>query len=69
MRGYLGPKHVLSQGMRIYSGQTCGEILPAHGYRDRGNDWCGLLLSLVLFRLMAHPHIWYGVLDFIAICH
>jgi hypothetical protein len=45
---------VLSRGMR-QTGLTGGKILPAHGFRDEGNCWCGLLLCLVLFRLVVLP--------------
>jgi hypothetical protein len=34
---------------------TGGEILSAHDYRNEGKRWCGLLMCLVLFRLMAPP--------------
>jgi hypothetical protein len=32
-----------------------GKILPGHDYRNEGKRWCGLLLALVLFRLVAPP--------------
>jgi hypothetical protein len=41
--------------MRIYSGQTGGEILPTQGYHDGREDWYGLFLGLVLFRLVVPP--------------
>jgi hypothetical protein len=41
--------------MRIYSGQTGGEILPVRGYHYGREDWFGLILGLVLFRLVAPP--------------
>jgi hypothetical protein len=35
-----------SRGLRIrLVGLIGGEILPAHGYRDGGIDWCELLLG------------------------
>jgi hypothetical protein len=35
-----------SRGLRItLVGLIGGEILPAHGYRDEGSDWCELLLG------------------------
>jgi hypothetical protein len=37
------------------TGLTGGEILPAHGFRDRRKCWCGLLTSLVYFRLVVPP--------------
>jgi hypothetical protein len=47
---------VLSRGLRIRLARpTGGEILPAHGYRDGGSDWCGLLSGRVLFRLVVPP--------------
>jgi hypothetical protein len=53
------PRHVLSQwvgegGMRRTE-LTGGEIPSAHGYRDKEKYWCGLLSSLVLFRLVVFP--------------
>jgi hypothetical protein len=42
-------------GMRIYSGQTGGEILPVRGYHGGREDWYGLFPGLVLFRLVAPP--------------
>jgi hypothetical protein len=36
-------------------GQTGGEIMPAHVYRNGEDKWCILLLGLVLFRLVAPP--------------
>jgi hypothetical protein len=42
-------------GMRIYSGQTCGEILPVCGYRDGRQDRYGLFVGLNIFRLVAPP--------------
>jgi hypothetical protein len=41
-------------GMRL-TGLTGGEILPAYGYQGKGKDWCGLLLGLIIFRLVAPP--------------
>jgi hypothetical protein len=35
--------------------QTCGEILPAHIYRNEGKRRCGLFSGLILFRLVAPP--------------
>jgi hypothetical protein len=73
------PGCVLSWGMRLYSGQTGDEILPAHGYHDGREDWHGLFLGLVLFRLVVlgwwpllfsqewWDLIWYGVLGSLAI--
>jgi hypothetical protein len=65
--------------MWIYSGQTCGEILPVHDYRDGGEYWYGSFPGLVLFRLVALPlqpgvvgqcmPVWYGVLSPLAVCH
>jgi hypothetical protein len=61
-------------GMRIYSGQTCGEILPTRGYCNGREDWYELFLGLVLFTLVAllfsqewWDHIWYGVLGSLAV--
>jgi hypothetical protein len=53
------PRRVLSQeggegGMR-WTELTGGEIPSAHGYRDKGKYWCGLLSSLVLFSLVVFP--------------
>jgi hypothetical protein len=36
-----------------WNGQTCGEILLAHVYRNEGKRRCGLLPGLVLFKLVA----------------
>jgi hypothetical protein len=41
--------------VRIYNGQTGGEILPVCGYHDGRHVWCILLLDFVLFRLVAPP--------------
>jgi hypothetical protein len=38
-----------------WNGQIGGEILPAHVYRNEEKRMCGLLPSLVLFRLVAPP--------------
>jgi hypothetical protein len=55
-RGYRGHGRIPSQDTRIsQTGVTGGEILPAHGYWDEKNDWCGVLSGLVLFRLIVHP--------------
>jgi hypothetical protein len=35
--------------------QTDDEILPVHVYHNEEERWCGLLLGLVLFRLVAPP--------------
>jgi hypothetical protein len=53
------PRHVLSQGggeggMRRTE-LIVGEIPSAHGYQDKGKYWCGLISSLVLFRLVVFP--------------
>jgi hypothetical protein len=48
------PRPVPIQGGRRV-GQTSGEILPTHVYRNEEVRWCGLLLGLVLFRLAAPP--------------
>jgi hypothetical protein len=40
---------------RIYSGQTGGKILPAHGCRDGKEDQYGSFLNLVLFKLEVSP--------------
>jgi hypothetical protein len=45
---------VLGRGV-TWSRLTCGEILLAHDYRDRGTYWCRLLMCLVLFRLVVPP--------------
>jgi hypothetical protein len=34
-------------------GQTSGKILPGYIYHNEEERWCGLLLVLVLFRLVA----------------
>jgi hypothetical protein len=56
MHGYRGSRCVLSQGARIRQAGLIGvEILPAHGHRGGGKDWCGLLSGLVLFILVVPP--------------
>jgi hypothetical protein len=67
--GYRGPGFVSSRGLRVRQvGLIGGEILPAHGYRDGGRDWCRLLPDLVflgwwtlLFSQDLWGYIWYGV--------
>jgi hypothetical protein len=47
---------MLSRGLGVrQTGLTGTEILPAHGYQDRGKDWCGLLPGLLLFSLVVPP--------------
>jgi hypothetical protein len=54
--GCRGPRCVPSQSFRVrQTGLTGGEILPTHGYRDVGSNWCGLLLGRVLFMLVVAP--------------
>jgi hypothetical protein len=48
--------------MRIYSGQTSGEILSICGYRDGREDQYGLFPVLVLFRFVA-PALQPGVVE------
>jgi hypothetical protein len=69
------PGFVLGRGRRR-NGQTGGEILHAHIYRNEGKRRCGLLPGLVLFRLVAPPlqlgvvgHIRYGVCGSLVICY
>jgi hypothetical protein len=53
-RDYWGS--VLCRVMRrVYSGQTCGKILPIRGHCDGRDDRYGSFLSLVLFRLTVPP--------------
>jgi hypothetical protein len=40
---------------RLYSGQTCGKILPVYDHHDGREDRFGSLLSSILFRLVAPP--------------
>jgi hypothetical protein len=54
-RGCLGPGAcVESREMRL-TGLTGDKILLVYSYQDKEKDWCGLLLSLVLFRLVEPP--------------
>jgi hypothetical protein len=48
----LGP--IPGRGGR-WVGQTGGEIMPAHVYRNEEESWCRLLLSSILFGLGAPP--------------
>jgi hypothetical protein len=48
------PRPVPCRGGRRV-GQTGGEILPTHVYRNEEQRWCKLLLCSVLFRLVAPP--------------
>jgi hypothetical protein len=51
-----GPGYVPSRVMRrIYSGQTGGEILHVHNYRDEREDPYRLFVGLILFRLVTPP--------------
>jgi hypothetical protein len=66
---------VSSQGLRIrLDGLIAGKIMPAHGYQNGGSDWCGLLPSRVLFRLVVPP-LQSGVMEpylvcgSLAVCH
>jgi hypothetical protein len=47
---------VPSRGLRIRLARlTCDEIMPAHGYRNGGSDWCGLLTDGIIFRFGVPP--------------
>jgi hypothetical protein len=48
------PGPILGQGGR-HVGQTGGEILPAHDYRNEEKRWCRLHPGSILFRLVAPP--------------
>jgi hypothetical protein len=51
-----GARYMLSRGLGVrQTGLTGTEILPAHGYQDRGKDRCGLLPGLLLFSLVVPP--------------